>query len=326
MIQLTIAIPTYNRAGPLRSLLTCLSAQDEISAAQILVSDNGSTDSTQLVVQEFSSRLRIKSERFESNKGFDVNYLNCVKTAEGLYIWIIGDDDNLTEGAVASVLTSIRNKNPDILVCNGGDNRPQGIVPRITERIDELRTIPQLMKKVGWHLCWIGTCVVKRELYRPDLLKIDDFNAFVHIPLIVRSLPPKFLGIFVDRVLIHTTVNNSGYFKDPIVLVETFGKKLFDTLECLGIRPEDRAVQRAIVRSFHERLCMFSFRDFLSFRRLSTNFNVARFLSRIVYYYRVNPTSPLFVVFFAIPVCLLKAIFSALRVIRRLIDRSASLA
>src|ERR1700712_5100335 len=77
---LTIAIPTYNRAASLQRLLECLSSQDDIQLVQVLVSDNGSTDDTRNIVNEFVDRFepKIKSVGFPSNRGFDANYLNCL--------------------------------------------------------------------------------------------------------------------------------------------------------------------------------------------------------------------------------------------------------
>ncbi len=92
---LTVAIPTWNRDGSLRRLLTELTEQvnrDRLErVVELLVCDNGSTDSTPAVCCEFRDRIRIV--RHPLNIGFDANVWSCYRHAQSDYVLFFADDD-----------------------------------------------------------------------------------------------------------------------------------------------------------------------------------------------------------------------------------------
>lgn len=103
---LTIAIPTYNRAGCLKELLSVLSEQvkDE-RRVELIISDNASVDETPSVVQEFADRgLRFRYFRNPENIGPDANFLHCFEQARGKYVWLFSDDDLIVPGGLAKIL------------------------------------------------------------------------------------------------------------------------------------------------------------------------------------------------------------------------------
>ena len=104
---LTLAIPTYNRAGCLKELLSVLADQlkDEMRV-ELIISDNASPDETPSVVQDFVSRgLQVRYIRNAQNVGPDANFLQCFEQACGKYVWIFSDDDFIVPGGLAKILT-----------------------------------------------------------------------------------------------------------------------------------------------------------------------------------------------------------------------------
>jgi abequosyltransferase len=104
---LTIAIPTYNRAGYLRELLSSLF--DQLVAAaprlELIISNNASPDNTDGVVRSFYDRgLRFDYINNSQNIGADANFLQCFERARGKYVWILSDDDHIVPGGIAHVL------------------------------------------------------------------------------------------------------------------------------------------------------------------------------------------------------------------------------
>lgn len=95
-VELTIAIPTWNRAEHLRSQLEkiALAIGNQV---EIIVCDNGSKDATwELLEEEVSrNRLMIRCLRNRTNLGCDANYLRALEAASGEWTWLIGDDDRL---------------------------------------------------------------------------------------------------------------------------------------------------------------------------------------------------------------------------------------
>lgn len=68
--QVSVVIPTYNRSGLLRTTLHQLTRQDlPVDDYQVIVADDGSSDDTKTVVEEFAERLRI-GYHYQPDLGF----------------------------------------------------------------------------------------------------------------------------------------------------------------------------------------------------------------------------------------------------------------
>jgi abequosyltransferase len=110
---LSICIPTYNRAGFLQEALGSILAQVTGSLAneiEIVISDNASPDETGAVVERIRQKTRttINYFRNDRNVGFDGNILLAVGRARGRYVWLMGDDDLLAEGALEHIVREIK--------------------------------------------------------------------------------------------------------------------------------------------------------------------------------------------------------------------------
>jgi abequosyltransferase len=103
---LTFAVPTWNRAKYLATLLTALAPQIiGENRVELLISDNATPDETPDVVRSFQDQgLTIRYIRNETNVGPDSNFLQCFDLASGKYLWIFGDDDVLEPGGLKRVL------------------------------------------------------------------------------------------------------------------------------------------------------------------------------------------------------------------------------
>lgn len=106
---LTIVIPTFNRPEKVSRLVTqCLSQMDERTS--LLVLDNASDRDVRELLKPIASEGAIRNFRVlrhPVNIGAVANVLRCFEVPETPWIWIIGDDDGLEEGALETVLESI---------------------------------------------------------------------------------------------------------------------------------------------------------------------------------------------------------------------------
>ncbi len=110
---LTIAIPTYNRAELLDNQLAWLARAIKgfESECEIFVSDNCSTDNTQDIIKKWQTQLgnvTFKSHLHSRNIGLIPNIFHCLKSAQTKYVWAIGDDDAIEDGAVAYIIDKLK--------------------------------------------------------------------------------------------------------------------------------------------------------------------------------------------------------------------------
>lgn len=120
---LSICIPTYNRLCYLKELLPRLIEQIRSAPdgeIELLVSDNASMDDT----AEFLKKQVVPFLRYWTNSeniGGDRNFLKCVTEANGEYVWLVGDDDILPDGAVARVVQCLKEHAPALLISDQED-------------------------------------------------------------------------------------------------------------------------------------------------------------------------------------------------------------
>lgn len=120
---LSICIPTRNRAKYLREMLAAFAQQ--INASQIgpdrvafYISDNASDDGeTPGIISEFQQRVPAAfCSRNPVNIGGDGNILHVRTLGRGKYLWVVGDDEILCDGAVTTVLRLLEKYEPGLII------------------------------------------------------------------------------------------------------------------------------------------------------------------------------------------------------------------
>jgi len=106
---LTIAVPTYNGAGTIRCMMDILLPQVDFGCMEVIVSDNGSTDDTPGIIEEYREKYpQIEYRRHEKNIGADGNFLYCMQAARGRFTYLLSDDDILIPGRLGRIADFLR--------------------------------------------------------------------------------------------------------------------------------------------------------------------------------------------------------------------------
>lgn len=143
---LSLCIPTYNRASHLDELLTRIKLQYKTplhgELIELLISDNCSNDNTPAIVSKhIDNGLPINYVRNLENLGMDGNFVQCFKMARGKYIWLLGDDDYLKEGAfdkLLSILNSDENYGLVHLQIGGNEQKEATVYHNAQKFISEI--------------------------------------------------------------------------------------------------------------------------------------------------------------------------------------------
>lgn len=125
--MLSVIIPTRNRAALLRMALQSLVAQTvPAQRFEVLVVDNGSTDSTRLVVEEFQCQPWDLRYFFDATPGLHVGRHRGLKEARGEVLVYADDDIEATPTWLAAIEECFRS--PDVAMV-GGNNYPKFELP-----------------------------------------------------------------------------------------------------------------------------------------------------------------------------------------------------
>jgi glycosyltransferase involved in cell wall biosynthesis len=104
----TVAVPTFNRAGYLRECIESIRAQTYTNL-EILVGDNASTDSTADVIRELAAaEPRLRAVSHQQNLGMVGNFNALLRAARGAYFLLLSDDDLLPARGIELLLDACR--------------------------------------------------------------------------------------------------------------------------------------------------------------------------------------------------------------------------
>ncbi|HWP58304.1 MAG TPA: glycosyltransferase family 2 protein [Candidatus Acidoferrales bacterium] len=110
----TIAIPTYNRAGSyLREALDCALGQT-YENLEVIVADNCSSDGTRALVGGIQDR-RLRYFRHRANIGANDNFNFCFSQARGKYVLLLHDDDKVDFDFVQACIEAAAGRSPGVI-------------------------------------------------------------------------------------------------------------------------------------------------------------------------------------------------------------------
>jgi len=121
LVQLTVAIPTYNRNEVLRTSLAHLLPQLN-EQCRLLIVDNHSEipveDSLRDLVRQYP-RVTCRFVRNRCNVGGAANILRCFELCDTEWMWLLGDDEHAAPNATETILRSIK-EHPSCLFLHFG--------------------------------------------------------------------------------------------------------------------------------------------------------------------------------------------------------------
>ena len=113
--SLTIAVPTWNRAKNLDTLLSTITGQTDV---QVIVQDHGSTDETSEVIKRYEKEypfVRGVSFPREDHHDYSNAFRNLFLLPETEWTWTIGDDDILLSDAVKTIWPILEKDNLEFI-------------------------------------------------------------------------------------------------------------------------------------------------------------------------------------------------------------------
>ena len=162
---LSVCIPTYNHAEPLRKSLESMIPQARQYNIPIYVSDNASTDHTIKVLESFQKNYPLLY--FKSNKenlGIDQNMINAARMASSKYVWIIGARRILLPGMLSKIYKILEKSNWDMVVLN--DLNPVFKVPKTQRYTSAKRVFLELSR----NLTGLGFEILPAEAWKSEIL------------------------------------------------------------------------------------------------------------------------------------------------------------
>ena len=230
---LSIAIPTFNRELYLRELLESLLPQFAglpLGLAELIVSDNCSDDLTPAMIASFQARgLTCRFIRNQTNLGADGNFLQCLNLAQGQYVWVLGDDDLIEPGAIATLLDLLQQGEYDLVYLSSyafHNNQRSGDLNDKLGRIAEVVTDgAYFLEKVNALIGLISVNIVNKNRLlttpHPPIEQLNDTN-LLQVGWLFPLVHQRMSVLFLWRRLVGYRSYNSGGWG----ICEVFGIRL----------------------------------------------------------------------------------------------------
>lgn len=182
-MKLLIYIPTYNRATTLMKQLLTLrsfSGDDEVA---VVVRDNCSTQAEYIDIKKLCYNHNFSYIRNICNIGANPNILaGFLFCGHADYLWILSDDDLITQNAVAEVFKFLnRYKRCDILYLTHSNVEPEEF---------EVMDQSQLLSHLNDGLGLISRVIYRSDYIRPHLRAGYDnlMSCFPHLAVLLESV------------------------------------------------------------------------------------------------------------------------------------------
>lgn len=113
---ISIIIPVYNAEKYLRIMLDSVFSQDYARECELLLVNDGSTDSSLAIMQEYADRYENISIVDKANEGVSATRNWGIERASGSYLFFMDADDLLSPYFLGTIVPQLRDRNVDILV------------------------------------------------------------------------------------------------------------------------------------------------------------------------------------------------------------------
>ena len=198
----SVLIPTYNHASYVRRCLDSL-LEDGWPNLEVLVIDDGSSDDSFTVIQEWRSQHQNAFYRFDlerqTNRGLAATLNILIGKANGQYIKILASDDYLMRGGIQAGVVYLQNNSDklavfgDCLVVDGNDRTilrsglTQFITPSIRPRVMSYSKFIPMEIILRWSVLGPGLLLRSEAYSHPgiglynELLLVEDRDMYLRL-------------------------------------------------------------------------------------------------------------------------------------------------
>lgn len=197
---LTIGIPTFNGAAALKpnidNLISIIEKLNLLSEINILVSINASTDNSEEICKEYKKFNYFDYYVQKENVGFDKNVDSVVNNSLTPYVWILSDDDAITEKGLSGILNIIKLNSPSYIFVNHKESsisKSMGCGYKIYNNTE------QFISEMKFACGLISSTIVSKSLWKNWNVEKYITTAWIHMGYVIELLnhaPGNYITVF----------------------------------------------------------------------------------------------------------------------------------
>ena len=190
-MKFSVVIPLYNKAPYVRKALESVIAQT-YQNFELMVVDDGSTDGSTLIVDEFLNGIENIKHRFikQENLGVSIARNNGVAHSDGDYIAFL-DADDWWDCTYLERMAQFINEYPDagLYACNYYYHKNNKNLIRVSQISTGYINYPKVYYDIFAMPVWTGATIIPRSVFldvngfNPQLWMSEDFDLWIRIAL-----------------------------------------------------------------------------------------------------------------------------------------------
>ncbi len=254
-MSLTVAIPTYNRAGFLDRNLSYLFEQRG-SFSKVLIHDNASTDNTSDIVKKWVEKgLDITYNINSENLGWTKNFELCFRNCDTKYVIILGDDDFMTLGSLAKLTDLVTQEQPDLVFMTAFPSKKDDKKLRTEIEFEDV-SIQEFLMRTMLQFRLMSSFVINMS-YFDDSVPLTGNFAHLHVVLNCLKKGNKF---FLTEDKIVSTYPDNSSFDHKVNFSDVYVTEFFELFRSyLDGRVKDslmQEVENIMLRKYYPKLIL----------------------------------------------------------------------
>lgn len=245
MKQLTIAVPSYNVEKTLGATLSSLCIPEVLQELDIIVVDDGSSDGTAKIAEEYALKYPGSVRVFRKKNGGHGSAVNAgIDAARGRYFKVVDGDDRLDSGGLIALVKKLEDCDSDLVASNYKKVLPDGTdagnMSFVGIDYTEKYTFDRLPTD-GSIYFGIHSSTFKTEILQKNQIRLQECTFYVDTEYALLPIPFVSTVEFLDRFVYLYTVGSTGQSID----VANFVKRYDDHLRVVTRLVEFAAVSTA---------------------------------------------------------------------------------
>lgn len=256
---LTFVVPAYNMQGYVERCVRTLLSPEHLDDIEVIVVDDGSTDSTLEVAQALEAQYPdVVRAIHQENKGHGGAVNTGIANARGMYIKIVDADDWIGAEALEEVLTVLRAQKDsddplDMIVTNYVYDK----VGKRHKHVVDYKNVMEPDKRIGWddlgrfgiaQYLLMHSITFRTQVVRDSGMKLPEHTFYVDFIYAYVPFPWVKSIMYIDTPLYHYFIGREGQSVQTDVMIRRVDQ-LYRVNNCmLEATPEPDEVPRGLYR------------------------------------------------------------------------------